>query len=93
MSSRPETDNFRVQIIGDVHGVSLCGALKSKSHPSFEALMNTVLIRCCVLDIVAVAAGFMDGLQWGDNAKGESIHLPVRRSVLIIGETSSRNHA
>ncbi|KAI5452315.1 glycerol-3-phosphate dehydrogenase [Naganishia albida] len=43
-----ETDNFRVQIIGDVHGVSLCGALKN---------------------IVAVAAGFMDGLQWGDNAK------------------------
>ncbi|KAJ9110748.1 hypothetical protein QFC20_002789 [Naganishia adeliensis] len=43
-----ETENFRVQTIGDVHGVSLCGALKN---------------------IVAVAAGFMDGLEWGDNAK------------------------
>jgi hypothetical protein len=25
-----ETENFQVQTIGDVHGVSLCGALKSE---------------------------------------------------------------
>jgi len=24
-----------------------------------------------IADIVAVAAGFIDGLEWGDNAKGE----------------------
>ncbi len=45
-----DTPNFRVGMIEDVAGVSLCGALKN---------------------VVAIAAGFCDGLGWGSNAKGE----------------------
>jgi glycerol-3-phosphate dehydrogenase (NAD+) len=41
---------FKVGLVEDVAGVSLCGALKN---------------------VVAIAAGFTDGLGWGDNAKGE----------------------
>lgn len=45
-----DTPTFRVGMIEDVAGVSLCGALKN---------------------VVAIAAGFTDGLGWGSNAKGE----------------------
>lgn len=42
------TPHFRVSVVDDVRGVSLCGALKN---------------------VVAVAAGLIDGLEWGNNAK------------------------
>ena len=47
-----DTPTFRVGLVEDVAGVSLCGALKN---------------------VVAIGAGFTDGLGWGDNAKGESL--------------------
>lgn len=49
-----DTANFRVQLIEDVQGVSLCGALKN---------------------VVAVAAGFVDGLGLGNNTKSAIIRL------------------
>ncbi|WRT66172.1 glycerol-3-phosphate dehydrogenase (NAD(+)) [Kwoniella shivajii] len=49
-----QTPNFRVQLIDDVAGVSLCGALKN---------------------IVAVAAGFIDGLEYGNNSKAAIMRL------------------
>ncbi|WWD17462.1 glycerol-3-phosphate dehydrogenase (NAD(+)) [Kwoniella shandongensis] len=49
-----QTPNFKVQLIDDVAGVSLCGALKN---------------------IVAVAAGFVDGLGYGDNSKAAIMRI------------------
>jgi glycerol-3-phosphate dehydrogenase len=39
------TDNFRVQIIDDVAGVSLCGALKSESRPPSLVIAFRELIQ------------------------------------------------
>ncbi|OCF36916.1 glycerol-3-phosphate dehydrogenase (NAD(+)) [Kwoniella heveanensis CBS 569] len=49
-----QTANFKVQLIDDVAGVSLCGALKN---------------------IVAVAAGFIDGLEYGNNSKAAIMRI------------------
>lgn len=49
-----DTPTFRVGLIEDVAGVSLCGALKN---------------------VVAIGAGFTDGLGWGDNAKAAVMRI------------------
>ncbi|ODO08912.1 glycerol-3-phosphate dehydrogenase (NAD(+)) [Cryptococcus wingfieldii CBS 7118] len=49
-----QTPKFKVQLIDDVAGVSLCGALKN---------------------IVAVAAGFCDGLGYGSNTKAAIMRI------------------
>jgi glycerol-3-phosphate dehydrogenase (NAD+) len=68
------TKHFQISVVPDVEGVSLCGALKSPSpywpflwrqHPQ-SSLFD-------ITDIVALAAGFIDGLGWGSNTKGPSI--------------------
>ncbi|CAO1624523.1 unnamed protein product [Parajaminaea phylloscopi] len=49
-----DTPTFRVGMVEDVAGVSLCGALKN---------------------VVAIAAGFTDGLGWGSNAKAAVMRI------------------
>lgn len=55
----------------DVDGVSLCGALKSKCS-DLASPCSSCGLKCMhsLLDVVAMAAGFVDGLGWGDNSKG-----------------------
>jgi glycerol-3-phosphate dehydrogenase (NAD+) len=58
-----QTPKFQVQLIDDVDGVSLCGALKN---------------------IVAIAAGFCDGLDYGTNTKS---------AIIRVGLLDMRNFA
>ncbi|KAG9006971.1 glycerol-3-phosphate dehydrogenase [Tulasnella sp. JGI-2019a] len=51
-----QTPTFRIEVVDDVDGVSICGALKN---------------------IVAMAAGFVDGLGWGDNSKAAIMRIGI----------------
>jgi glycerol-3-phosphate dehydrogenase (NAD+) len=68
------TQNFRINVVPDVEGVGLCGALKSMSLRMLRHLTKRLE------DIVAVAAGFVDGLGWGSNSKGVLSPLRAHRS-------------
>lgn len=72
------THNFRVSITDDVRGVSLCGALKNGQYLSCSLLVESSSSR--VTDengctVVAVAAGFVDGLKWGNNSKAAIMRI------------------
>lgn len=61
------TPTFRVRVVQDVEGVCLCGGLKSEDQVvsrSWDFDLNSLV------DVIALAAGFSDGLGWGSNTKG-----------------------
>ena len=83
------TEKFRIQLVNDVAGVSLCGALKSEcTSASRQSATRMIESRSrlsvpCLPDIVAVAAGLIDGLEWGNNSKGSSASSLSARSTHI----------
>jgi hypothetical protein len=80
------TKHFQISVVPDVEGVSLCGALKSLSLLSFFPRRDSNFFSIFgMADIVAVAAGFVDGLGWGSNTKGSS-YTPTSTLSVAVSE-------
>ncbi|KAJ6665471.1 hypothetical protein lerEdw1_003312 [Lerista edwardsae] len=88
-----QTPNFRVRVVDDCDTVEICGALKClsvylKSHGT-DVRLNALGIQdhfCGELllaewNIVAVGAGFCDGLGYGDNTKAAVIRLGLMEMI------------
>lgn len=67
---------FRITVVEDVDGVSICGALKSTPAQTSDLRITRSDTLRRFEDIVAMAAGFIDGLGWGDNSKGNDQRRP-----------------
>ncbi|EFN89161.1 Glycerol-3-phosphate dehydrogenase [NAD+], cytoplasmic [Harpegnathos saltator] len=71
-----QTPNFRVVVVEDCEAVEVCGALKAST-----TLLETEKL---LYNIVACAAGFVDGLGLGDNTKAAVIRLGLMEMVKFV---------
>ena len=73
------TDHFRITVVEDANTVELCGALKVRDCH----LIFFLILRSASQNVVACAAGFIDGLGMGDNTKAAVIRLGLMEMTKV----------